>query len=408
MKILQINTTVNTGSTGRIAEEIGFQLKNAGWESYIAGQIIRPSNSNIIKIGNKLDRYLHGIQTRIFDNHGFASKKSTEILIKKIKNIDPDIIHLHNLHGYYIHVGKLFDYLKISEKPVVWNIHDCWSFTGHCSYFDGVNCYRWKTVCYKCPNKHGYPSSWILDNSTRNFQLKKSVFSGIKRITIVPTSHWLYNNLSESFLNIYPTTVIHTSIDLNVFKPSETDVPKLWDGNMKWDKYILGVSNIWNKRKGLDDFIKLRNLLPNNVGIILIGLKKNQIKDLPEGIWGIERTENIQKLALFYSQAEVFVNPTYMDNFPNVNVEALACGTPVITYQTGGSPEAIDEKTGIVVPKGDINSLAKAVETVLSRGKEFYKDACRQRAETCFNPNIQINKYIEIYEKLLGRNNDNY
>ncbi|NMC40767.1 MAG: glycosyltransferase, partial [Bacteroidales bacterium] len=358
MKILQINTTVNSGSHGRIADEIGLSLIDAGHESYVAAAFTgRPSRSQVIKIGCKTDRYLHALKTRLFDRHGFGSEIPTRALVEKIKKINPDIIHLHNLHGYYIHIGVLFQYLKSAGKPVVWTLHDCWPFTGHCSHFDRVNCFKWQSECNICPNKRGYPASWWLDNSRRNFYEKKRLFSGLNKMIIVTPSLWLADHVIKSFLNDYEVRIIHNGVDLNVFRPDDASLA-VKKYNLSYN-YILGVSNVWTESKGLRDFIQLRKLLNSEIQVVLVGLNEKKIKNLPAGITGIYRTENVNKLAELYSGAMVFVNPTYVDNFPAVNIEALACGTPVVTYKTGGSPEATDSETGFAVEKGDVGGLAR-------------------------------------------------
>lgn len=400
MRVLQINTTVNSGSHGRIAEEIGLSLIASGHESYIAASYTgRPSKSQVIKIGSEFDRFLHGLKTRLFDRHGFGSRLATRALIKKIKEIDPDIIHLHNLHGYYLHIGVLFRYLKSAGKPIVWTLHDCWPFTGHCSYFDKVNCFKWKTGCYCCPNRSGYPASLLIDNSRINYRDKKQLFTGISNMVLVSPSQWLAGHISESYLKDYEIKVINNGIDIEKFKPFVSNT--LREKYRIKGKYILGVASIWVKRKGLEDFIKLRSMLGPETLIVLVGVQRKQAKSLPEGIIPVLRTENINELAGLYSGAEVFVNPTYVDNFPTTNLEALACGTPVVTYKTGGSPETIDNKTGIVVEKGDIKGVADSIRMILNNGKKFYSDNCRSRAEKYYDRKIMCDKYLTLYEDLI-------
>lgn len=400
MKILQINTTLNSGSHGRIAEEIGLSVIEAGYESYIAAAFVgRPSRSRVIKIGNAFDRYMHGLKTRLFDRHGFGSKASTNGLINKIREINPDIIHLHNIHGYYLHIGVLFNFLKAANKPVVWTFHDCWPFTGHCSYFDRYNCYKWETECYNCPNKKGYPSSWLIDNSRRNYRQKKMLFTGLAKMVLVAPCRWMENHLKNSFLNEYEIRIIYNGVDISIFKPeNDSRVKKKY--NIK-KKYILGVASKWTARKGLEDFKELRKILPSEYEIVLVGLTASHIKQLPTGIKGITRTENTESLSSLCSGAQAFVNPTYVDNFPTTNIESLACGTPVITYNTGGSPEAVDEKSGFVVEKGDISGLKKAIDKIITRGKEYYSMNCRERAEKLFDSKIMGRNYLELYEELL-------
>jgi glycosyltransferase involved in cell wall biosynthesis len=289
---------------------------------------------------------MHGLQTRIFDNHGMASKIATKKLIKQIKQINPNIIHLHNIHGYYLNYAILFEYLNELNIPIVWTLHDCWSITGHCTYFSFVGCNKWKSECYSCPQKKSYPTSWFIDRSKENFRLKKKHFTSLSNMTIVPVSNWLSDLIKESYLHKYPIRTIHNGIDLSVFKPSDSEKFKSMY-NIQNKFILLGVANKWELRKGLKDFVELSNLLDSDYKIVLVGLSRKQIEQLPDNILGIERTESVEGLAEIYSAGDVFLNPTYEDNFPTTNLEALACGTPVITYETGGSPEAIDESTGI-------------------------------------------------------------
>lgn len=403
MKVLQINTTVNTGSTGRIAEDIGNVLLESGHESYIAyGRGSNKSKSQLVKIGNKLDNYFHGLKTLIFDKHGFGSKYPTLKFIKKLHAINPDIIVLHNLHGYYLNIAVLFDYLIKTNKPVYWVMHDCWPFTGHCTFFDSVNCEKWKTQCNSCPKTSKYPSSLLFDNSKSNFITKKTLFNALNKIQIITPSKWLNENVKLSFLK-QPVTTIYNGINLDVFKlPLKKN--GLRDRHLLGNKsVILGVASIWDKRKGLDDFLSLNTILNDQeFQIILIGLSKSQIKALPSNIIGIERTENIQELAEYYAVADAFVNPTWQDNFPTTNIEALACGTPVITYNTGGSPESIDDTTGIVVNKGDIEALKNAIEKIKLKGKNFYQENCRRRAEELFDKNKNYTAYLALFQKIIN------
>lgn len=401
MKLLQINTSINSGSTGRIAEDIGRIWMESGHESFIAAaNTNQPSKSKVIKIGSAHDKYLHGLKTRVFDRHGFGSKSATKSFIHEVEIIDPDIIHLHNLHGYYLNIEVLFNYLKSVQKTVVWTFHDCWPFTGHCSYFDRINCYKWQTACNSCPNKTGYPASWLIDNSKLNYQNKKELFTGLKNLSIVTPSNWLTNHVKNSLLKEYPIYTIHNGIDLEVFNPASTEtIRKKY--NLQDKQIILGVASIWTARKGLDDFIEISKSLKPNQQIVLVGISAKQQKNLPTNITGILRTENIHELAAIYSLADVFVNPTYVDNFPTTNIEALACGTPVITYNTGGSPEAIDEHTGIVVEKGNINSLYLAIQQVLNNGEAHYSAVCRERAEKYFDKDDRYKDYLHLYHTIL-------
>lgn len=402
MKILQINSVVNRGSTGRIAENIGLKVLSEGIASYIAhgvGHGVSLSDSTLIPIGTKFDFYRHALFTRLFDRHGFSSVRSTKKLVQQIESISPDIIHLHNIHGYYINIKILFDYLSKVNIPIIWTLHDCWAITGHCAYFDYVNCQKWKTGCYSCPNKCSYPKSWFIDNSKNNFDLKKELFN-LPNLHLVAVSQWLKNIIEESYLRKLGCSVINNGIDLSIFRILENNRTYLDIDSKKLT--ILGVANVWEERKGLKDFLELSTKLPN-LNFVLVGLSKLQIKKLPVGVVGIERTENIEELVQLYNIASVYVNPTYEDNFPTTNIEALACGTPVITYNTGGSPEAIDSNTGFVIERGDIPDLIHKIEEVCTKGKNYYKQSCRLRAIDLYNMKDRYKDYIELYKKILNK-----
>lgn len=398
--VLQINTTYNWGSHGRIAEEIGQLVINKGGNSYVAyGRHYNKGTSVPIRIGSKRDVYQHVIQTRLFDKHGLASQKATKKLIDTILKIKPDIIHLHNIHGYYINYPILFDFLSKYNVPVVWTLHDCWSFTGHCSHYVFENCHKWQTICNNCPQLKQYPISLGLDRSTHNHKDKQKYFTSLQKLFIVPVSNWLAQEVNNSFLKNYPQTVIHNGINLNNFNPK--NITKCQKGIFS-RFVILGVASIWTERKGLNDFIKLRKLLSNDYIIILVGLSSKQIKQLPTGIIGIQRTNSVEELAEYYSIADVFLNPTWEDTFPTTNLEALACGTPVITYQTGGSTEAIDANTGVVIKPGDLKNLAEETIKICNRkDKEKISYLCRQRAISLFDKNLCYEAYYRLYQDLL-------
>ena len=400
MKVLQINTTVNSGSTGRIAEEIGNTILKNGEDSYIAfSRSGLPSNSIPVKIGSLNDVYQHVLITRLFDKHGFGSKNATRRFVGELSIINPDLIHLHNIHGYYLHIEVLFDFIKTKNIPVVWTFHDCWPFTGHCSYFDRFNCEKWKRQCHSCPMTNYYPQSWGIDNSKNNYKLKKHLFNQPENLTIVTPSHWLKNLVKESFFKDKIVQVIHNGIDLNVYKPIISSIKEKL--NIQDYKIILGVASIWDKRKGFEDFLKLANILDMEYKIVLVGLTDKQRRTLPNHIIGICRTESMDELAQLYSASAVYVNPTYSDNFPTTNVEALACGTPVITYDTGGSPEALDANTGIVIPKGGIQGLKIAIETIMESDGKYTSEDCRNRAVQNFNKEDRFKDYLNLYQNVL-------
>lgn len=395
-KLFQINVTANQGATGRIAEQIGGLAMQDGWECYMAyGRHSNGTKMKPVKIGNGWNVYEHVAESMLFDNNGLASRFATKSLIKKIEQVKPDIIHLHNIHGYYINYEILFGFLKEYGCPVVWTLHDCWPFTGHCTHFDNEGCFKWKKQCHDCINKKAYPKSLFADRSRKNYNTKKQSFTGLKNMVLVPVSYWLEDYVKESFLSVYPTKVIHNGIDTDVFKPSAEKEHSGYN--------ILGIANNWKMQKGLPDFIRLRELLPEDYHITLIGTSSEEIKHLPDGIIGMQRTESIAELARFYSEADVLVNPTYEDNYPTVNLEALACGTPVVTYRTGGSPESITDETGVVVDKGDIKALADTITNMRSGATNITREACRKHAVENHNQLTRFREYIELYESLLAK-----
>jgi glycosyltransferase involved in cell wall biosynthesis len=404
MRVLQINSSVNIGSTGRITGEIGKMLWRKGHKSYIAAaNISGSSNSSLIPIGTAWDRQKHALKTRILDRHGFASAKATRKMVEDIQSIDPDVIHLHNIHGYYLNAEVLFTYLKKVQKPAVWTLHDCWPFTGHCAYFDRAGCYKWQTECYKCPLKKAYPASWGLDRSRENFHEKRELFTGLNQCMIVTPSQWLASHVQQSFLKGYPVEVIRNGVDQETFHPGPDNGDVLQKYEIADEPYVLGVASVWSPRKGFNDFLKLRQMLPESIYIVLVGLTQNQRSKLVGKMIGIKKTADVRELAALYSGATAFANPTYIDNFPTTNIEALSCGTPVVTYNTGGSPEAIDEDTGMVVEKGDVRGLANALQFLATKGKVDFAGSCRARAKQYFNKEERYLDYIRLYEKLTSK-----
>jgi glycosyltransferase involved in cell wall biosynthesis len=399
MKILQVNTQVNSGSTGRIAEDIGRTFMAYGHESYIVfGRGRRPSASKLIRVGNDLDVYMHGVKTMLTDRHAFGSANATRKLIATIEEIQPDVIAMHNIHGYFLNIEIFFSYLSKKEIPLIWTLHDCWSFTGHCTYFDDIDCKKWKTGCHSCPKLRKYPASYLADASKANYWDKKSLFNSVKKLEIVVPSAWLRDLVKQSFLSQWPVHIIPYGVDIDIFRPLETQLKSRL--GLEGKKVVLGCASIWDKRKGLEDVIALKSLLPEEYAVIAVGLTEKQLKALPPGILGITRTDSVQELTEYYNMADVFVNPTYQDNFPTTNLESLACGTPVVTYETGGSPEAVDLQTGKVVPKGDIHAMVEAIKSITSSAEKKFSGACRERALQCYNMKTQFDKYVRIGEQL--------
>ena len=400
MKVLMINSVCGVGSTGRICTDMAQTLESQGHNCKIAygrGTVPERFQKYAIRIGSNFDVNVHAGLSRIFDSTAFHSKRATRKFVKWIKVYDPDVIHLHNLHGYYIHLGLLFEYLRSCGKRIVWTLHDCWAFTGHCAHFDRIGCDKWKTACYDCPQKKGYPTSLFFDRSKKNYAAKKELFSGISNLTIVTPSQWLADLVQESFLQQYPVEVIHNGIDLSVFKPTESDFREKYALEQKI--LVLGVANVWSSSKGFDDFIQLSTILDKQYQIVLVGVTEQQKSVLPENIIGISKTNSVQELAEVYTAADVFVNPTHAEVFGLVNVESLACGTPVITFKSGGSPECIDSTCGVVVNKGDIGAVQREIERVFAK-RPFSEQACLERAKQ-FDKNDKSAAYIKVYNQII-------
>ncbi len=397
MKIVEINM-MNYGSTGKIMIQIAECARNHGHESWVvypnSHDCIKKSVDNSILIGNKFTRVFHINFAKITGYNGCLSVSSTTNLLRKLKKINPDIIHLHNLHNCYINLPMLFNYIKKNNIRTIWTLHDCWAFTGQCPYFDLAHCDKWKTGCHDCKTYREYPQSYV-DRTKTMWKLKKKWFTGVKDMTIVTPSQWLADLVKESYLNEYPVKVINNGIDLSIFKPVESNFKKKYNCE---DKFVmLGVANVWDYRKGLDVFIELANRLDKQkYQIVLVGTDDQVDKQLPNNIISIHKTHNQEELAEIYSVSDVLLNPTREDNFPTVNLEALACGTPVIMFETGGSPEAINDSCGVLVPCDDVDAMEAQIKELCENPK-FNKEDCINRAKK-FDMNDRFAEYVEMYK----------
>lgn len=409
--IVQINPVLRKNtSTGRIMQEIGALAEKNGWKNYCAYSRGRDGMMNCstesIPVGNRISTALHGLATRLADRHGLASTIATRRFVEQLRHIDPDIVHIHNIHGYFLDYRVLFDYLSRSRAKVIWTVHDCWLFTGHCYCYSFAGCNRWQEYCHDCPQRGAFPRSILADRSRRNFSDKRKAFTSmpVDRMTIVPVSEWLKGELSRSFLKEYPMRVIHNGIDTDVFYPRRDTSVRVNLGIGEDKKIILGLASIWSREKGLDDFIAMSRIIADDEVIVLVGVDKNIARRLPASIRAISRTTDIEQLAELYSEATAFVNPTWQDNYPTVNLEAISCGTPVVTYRTGGSIEAIDESNGgIIVEQGDVSGLLSAVRHIASAGKYGFSDACRQFALDNFRKEARYDNYLKLYDENISR-----
>lgn len=398
-KLLQINPVIKENtSTGKIMRTLGELAQAAGWESYVAYSRARdgvpPHSSRLVPVGNKVDLLLHWVATRLFDAHGLASRLATRRFVARLRELNPDVIHIHNIHGYFLNYKILSRALAQMGKPVVWTVHDCWLYTGHCYHYASAGCERWKTGCHHCPQKKAFPASRLLDRSRRNWEDKKKAFCSIPGLTLVTVSRWMKGEIARSFLGGVRCEVIHNGIDLDTFRPSPSAETALAYGT-----YYLAVASIWLPEKGLQDLEKLSSVLDADERLVVVG-KRPSGHRFPRNVVCLERTADAAALAALYTEAVALVNPTWQDNYPTVNMEAIACGTPVVSYRTGGSPESITPQTGRVVEQGDVEGLAEALHAIRRQGKEHFSEACRSYALAHFRAQDRFNDYIQLYESL--------
>ena len=394
MKVVQINATCGIGSTGKICVGISELMTAYGIENYI----LYSSRTNGYPLGIRCsnDRYvrIQALKSRIFGNYGFNSTRATQKIIRELERIEPDLVHLHNIHGHDCDLESLFSYFQQKKTKLVWTFHDCWAFTAYCPHFTMMKCDKWKSQCAKCIQHREF--SWFFDRSEELFEKKKRLFSGLD-LTIVTPSRWLADLVKESFLKEYPVKVINNGIDLSVFMPTHSDFREQYD--LVGKKLILGVSFGWGERKGLDVFLTLARRLPEEYRIILVGTDEKVDKELPENIISIHRTQNQRELAEIYSAADLFVNPTREENYPTVNMESLACGTPVLTFRTGGSPEIVDENCGAVVDCDDAESLEKEIIRICSDTPFTEHDSLKRAAS--FEQKERFREYLNLYDEII-------
>ena len=395
MKILQINTVCGNGSTGRIAVEIQKYCEKKGISGCVLyGRKCKNAPQSSVLTQSKQEFYVNAFRARLFDNEGFGASASTKRIINYIREYEPDIIQLHNLHGYYINLKMLFQYLKEYGKPIVWTLHDCWAFTGHCTHYAYYNCNKWKSECEHCIQKKEYPKSYFMDRSKVNYITKKNIFSAMENLTLVVPSMWMQSQVKSSFLSKYNVKVIYNGIDLEIFKKNKTSLKK--ELGLENKIILLGVADGFGKKKGIDNFIRLYSLLDHSrYSMILVGLKENQIAELPKGIIGIKRTTTQDELVQLYSIADLFLNLSREESMGLVTVEALACGVPVLVNNATALPEIVEESgCGIIV---DYDNMEQAAH-IISREEflEISEADCRKYAKK-FDKATKYQQYYDLY-----------
>lgn len=395
MKVLQINSVCGYGSTGGIAVDLYKELEAQGHECCIAyGRGSAPENIKTHRIGTKIGNYWHGFLSRITDKQGFYSNHATKKFVKWMLEYNPDIVQLHNLHGYYLNIDILFRGLKMLNKPVVWTLHDCWAFTGHCAHFDFVGCDKWKEECRNCKQKRAYPASWFWDSSRDNFIRKKYLYSLLNKVIVVTPSQWLKGLVEKSILSSFDVRVIYNGIDFEIFRPRPSEFRKKY--RLENKKVILGVANIWDRRKGLEKFNQLAEILDHETyKIVLVGVNDCQKKGLNGNILSLNRTRSREELAEIYTMADVFVNFSEEETMGLTTVEAIACGTPVVVTNKTALPEIINYDSQSCMIKGDASECLDKIDRVRNENLDNHE------VKKKFDKRQQYMKYIELYESVL-------
>lgn len=401
MKVLQINATYGIGSTGEIACGIGKTAERCGIDVYYACGDVSPQDNGdrIFTIGNPLDHRFHALYSRIFGSQGKASYFATKQLLRRMSKIKPDIFHLHNLHNNYINYPLLFKYIQKNQINTVITLHDCWFFTGKCCHFVYDGCEKWKTTCGKCPRLKKEIPSYFFDRSSRDLALKKKLIGTNPYVHIVGCSNWITDLCKQSVLSKRVVGTIYNGIDTKLYYPRKTDLRM--ELGLQGKYVMLGMAGKWLSEENVETYSAFMDSLYFDEVLLLVGCTPAQIADLPRGVVGVPFIRDKDTLAAYYSVADVFINVTKADTLPTVNMEALACGTPVITYDSGGCPEIISDDVGAVVPYGDYEELIKCKNRVRRFGKERYTVACIQRVEKCFAKETNFLKYIELYQTIV-------
>ena len=399
-RLVEINVSLNWGSTGRIAEQIGACAEKQGWDVYIVhgARYINKSAFKHIQVSTRIEEFIHWLYSFLWDAQGLGSFFATKRLIRRLKKVSPTLVHCHNIHGCYINYPILFSYLKENNIPVVWTFHDCWPFTGHCAYYIEANCEKWKSHCKQCPATKSFPNS-ICDKSSRNFDKKKNVYGLFDNLTIVPVTNWLAEEVKQSFLSQATIKSIHNGIDVSVFSFIESDIRQKYNITAKY--VLLSVATGFDERKGLEDYNKLSDILSEEFQIILVGgLERGCNVKLSDKILLLPKTKDQKELACFYSCSDLLLSLSYAETFGLTMVEAMACGTPVVVYDNTAQSEVVSDETGIKVQTGNVHKVAEAIIEICKRGKDEFSEKCRKYAVNYFNKDNQCQKYVDLFSEL--------
>lgn len=392
--------TVASGSHGRLMHDIRDAVRPLGIEARIAYGRGAPGDADAFRFDTRADVLAHVLRTRALDQHAQGSRHATRRLLRAMDAFQPDLVHLHNIHGYYLHAQSLFAYLRARNLPTIWTLHDCWAFTGHCSHFVRADCARWREGCFQCPLKHAYPAAYGLDGSKRNWRWKKKAFASLPPLRIVSPSLWLDEMLGQSFLRDVPRQVISNGVDLSLFVPQDASDTRRALGIREGEALILAVASPFDERKGFADTLQAARRLQGRAHLVLVGLTDKQLRVLPPNVTGLARTDGPETLVSLYAAADCLMNATREDTYPTVNMEAMACGTPVVCYAVGGATEQLVPPAGRSVPVGEADALAEAA-LAAAREKPHITHACRQYALAHFDRAAALRAYAELYRSIL-------
>ncbi|MBQ0099341.1 MAG: glycosyltransferase [Firmicutes bacterium] len=397
MRVLQINAVCGNGSTGLIVKDIASQVEKNGDEAFVAFQNGQASK-NFYVFNNKFDEKLHALYTRIFGKQGYASKRETKKFLKWVSEIKPDIVHLHNLHGNYINLPMLLNYLSKNDIATVVTLHDCWFFTGKCTHYVEYKCDRWQESCGKCPQKHANINSIFFDKSSKVLFDREKLFVSIPRLKIVGCSKWIAEECKKSKLKNCDITYIHNGVDTSIFKPTNNEFRK--KNNLEDKFVVLGFANKWGQERNREAVLYIISTLKEDERIVLVGCDNKMMDNFSkfDNVICVGFIKDRNELADIYSSCDVFLNLTHADTLPTVNMESICSGTPVITYDVCGSPELVDSGSGFVVPENDYIAIVEAKNFIKFKNFNIEIEKYHEK----FSKTNNYLKYIDVYKELLN------